>query len=1045
MSTKPTYTFLPWARLGVANSITQADNDASVKLRATVAVELDLQTESVGGAIQNQPVTHAIDLYGPSDIIGIDAKAIVRVEPTHWTTSFESNLLAYAEFHDPDFPWRYTPAAATEKRLRPWLAVVALTEEEFQDVKRPGRPLPAFQLADGAAASALFPDPDQLWAWAHVHVNESLTGSSLEQSFADDPDLATSRVLCARHLEANKTYHAFLIPAFEGGRLAGLGLEVPTDLTATKSAWAEGQTEFPYFHRWQFRTGFGDFEYLVRLLKPQPADPRVGVRDIDLMHTEPTLPPITKPELGGVLRLGGALQVPQDTLPDSTREEIRMFDEWDHPQPDEFQRALAALVDLADDYETRTPEDIDPDDPDPVVTSPMYGRWHALATRLLFDRDGNPLPNLHNWVHELNLDPRWRVAAAIGTEVIQRNQERYMKAAWEQVGDVLAANALLRQMQLARLAGTAAYQKHLVPLDPARRLQLTSPVQRRVLVDGITARHVVDRSTLPAAALAPTFRAMMRPRGPLATRTNLSQPGAMAQIVTRLDSGSLSAAKPFAPSGGITLGNAAKAAATTPAPAGQTIDAATRARVMNTLSAGLTQSTVAALPTTPLALARLGPTKLLAMHAGAPPATRPRAPISAPPMLTHLPVPQTGATALQSARFKTALTDAVALISMTAPVITKSKLHTETTASKIVTALHPQVTVAARFASLVKLPDRIQATQVRPFVPAMVYPVIDTPMYEPLAAMSSELFVPNLNLIPHNSITMLEQNERFIEAYMVGLNHEMSRELLWREYPTDQRGSYFRQFWDVSSVFPENPPPAAIREQFRDIPPIHTWSPTSTLRDHNQRVPDPGNPPVVLVIRGELLKRYPNTVLFALKAKWATDEHGHPDKSKERTLAYLDAAEQPHPPHDLVRTPLFEARVNPDIYFIGFDLSAEEALGARHDEPASLTPNNAGWFFCLQERPGEPRFGVDLPPPPDAAEPVVFDTWNALDWSRIGTAPGACVAIDKTLSLIHGAGSDPQDAQARWSPQTTAAELAYMLYQVPVLCAVHAHRMLPHV
>ena len=32
---------------------------------------------------------------------------------------------------------------------------------------------------------------------------------------------------------------------------------------------------------------------------------------------------------------------------------------------------------------------------------------------------------------------------------------------------------------------------------------------------------------------------------------------------------------------------------------------------------------------------------------------------------------------------------------------------------------------------------------------------------------------------------------------MVGLNHEFARKLLWREYPTDQRGSYFRQFWDA--------------------------------------------------------------------------------------------------------------------------------------------------------------------------------------------------------------------------------------------------------
>ena len=48
----------------------------------------------------------------------------------------------------------------------------------------------------------------------------------------------------------------------------------------------------------------------------------------------------------------------------------------------------------------------------------------------------------------------------------------------------------------------------------------------------------------------------------------------------------------------------------------------------------------------------------------------------------------------------------------------------------------------------------------------------------------------------------LETNPRFIESYMVGLNHEMARELLWREYPTDQRGTCFRQFWDLSAVVP---------------------------------------------------------------------------------------------------------------------------------------------------------------------------------------------------------------------------------------------------
>ena len=64
----------------------------------------------------------------------------------------------------------------------------------------------------------------------------------------------------------------------------------------------------------------------------------------------------------------------------------------------------------------------------------------------------------------------------------------------------------------------------------------------------------------------------------------------------------------------------------------------------------------------------------------------------------------------------------------------------------------------------------------------------------------AQVQTPNINLIPPNSITLVETNQRFIESYMVGLNHEFARKLLWREYPTDQRGSYFRQFWDVKGI-----------------------------------------------------------------------------------------------------------------------------------------------------------------------------------------------------------------------------------------------------
>ena len=68
----------------------------------------------------------------------------------------------------------------------------------------------------------------------------------------------------------------------------------------------------------------------------------------------------------------------------------------------------------------------------------------------------------------------------------------------------------------------------------------------------------------------------------------------------------------------------------------------------------------------------------------------------------------------------------------------------------------------------------------------------------------------------------------------------------------------------------------------------------------------------------------------------------------------------------------------------------------------------------------------------------------------IETADGRCIQLDRTVTLTdYVAATDQEnvenldDVQARWSPDTNAAELAYILYQVPVLVGVHASRMLP--
>src|SRR5207249_845035 len=92
---------------------------------------------------------------------------------------------------------------------------------------------------------------------------------------------------------------------------------------------------------------------------------------------------------------------------------------------------------------------------------------------------------------------------------------------------------------------------------------------------------------------------------------------------------------------------------------------------------------------------------------------------------------------------------------------------------------------------------------------------------EPLRNLSQDMIAPGLNDVPDNTVSLLKTNPRFVEAYMAGLNHEMARELLWRGYPTDQRGTYFQSFWDRRGA------PSA--QTTTDIPPIPAWPPDQHL------------------------------------------------------------------------------------------------------------------------------------------------------------------------------------------------------------------------
>ncbi|BEP14781.1 hypothetical protein acdb102_30920 [Acidothermaceae bacterium B102] len=1134
--TTPTYSFLPWLRQGVAGQITAADLDPTVKSRAGVQIALNLTANALSGPPLSRPINRAVELYGPGDVVGIDPRVIVRTEPRDWITNAEPNYLATIEFYDEDFPWRYTPAApdGSGLRLRPWIALVVLEEGvEFVEVKAHAeRPLPSIDILDSAA----LPSADDLWAWAHVHVNTGLTpdGSLTSQDMSlvlprlsaavdADHDVAYSRLVCPRHLKADTRYHAFVVPVFETGRLAGLGLAPSGAPFATHSAWADyagkpATGTLPFYHRWYFRTGDqGDFEYLVRLLEPRVVDARVGVRDIDVRHPEDNLRGITDPILGGVLRLGGALRVPRDALDPDEQALADRYDNWDRkppaavPYPQPFQQDLAAFVNLPDDYATTPAAQANTDsglglvitgDPDPLLTAPLYGRWHALTQRLLTNRDGTPADPDDNWVHQLNLDPRHRVAAGFGTLVIQTNQERYMEAAWGQIGDVLDANRQIRQARLSQQVAAGWYAAQLAPLvtrTPERALTLVAPAGRHLLLAGasvpaaeaaatgnLTLRHRLDRSVVPATLVSTTMRRVARPGSRLMRALPTTAAINATTLLTRVDAGEVSAAPPVVtPPGLVTTDEVADLVPVPALPSWIPVPIADwllgLLRTLRQLpwllllgalvalilavvlvvvagavgiALGVILLAVAALLAAVALALRRSETGLADADSLRPAALTVAAVDALPPapgfVLVTLgqPAPPltTGPDSPTAVRFKNALRDwhglyQAALAVEVTPALTRyGSSGIASLAAAAVTAVDPATTVPRRVLGRISLPDHVRADLGDVFQEVMAYPRIDQPMYEPLKDISDELLLPNLNLIPQNTVTLLETNQPFIEAYMVGLNHEMARELLWREYPTDQRGTPFRQFWDVrgARTAPGLTPDQAA-ESLRDIPPLHLWPRRSDLGDHNSRATPGHQTEAVLVIRGELLKKYPNAVIYAQQAAWQLT-NGHIDPAKERVLVPLTDAQQADPPAELVKTPLYEARTFPDIAFFGFDLSVDEARGDNGTQPG----DRPGWFFCIKERPGEPRFGFDV----DRDGPI--QTVNDLAWPDAGAADGAFVSA-ATLASFTLAPLGPDDVEKTdqraddvtvVTAPVSAARWAYLLYQAPVLVAVHAAEML---
>ena len=153
----------------------------------------------------------------------------------------------------------------------------------------------------------------------------------------------------------------------------------------------------------------------------------------------------------------------------------------------------------------------------PVVGPPVHGQL-PVGSRARASALGSA--DVPPWLSDLNLDPRQRVAAGLGAEVVRRNQEHYMEEAWRQVGDVLAANRLRRRAEYSLGATRRLYDRWIARLDPADLVTVTAPVHAKVPVT----RHesVVGRLRTPLsppAAASVELRRFSRARGALSQGT----------------------------------------------------------------------------------------------------------------------------------------------------------------------------------------------------------------------------------------------------------------------------------------------------------------------------------------------------------------------------------------------------------------------------------------------------------------------------------------------------------------------------------------------
>ena len=1020
-------------------------------LTATLALKIKTESQQEVSLAQK-----TIILRGPGDILGLSKSMIARVEPPNGSNDFEPNYFPFVEFVDPDFPWRYsldidmghehegkaqsgtastivlaneasstddvyngmqieitketgsgqiltitdyngtTKAATLDRnwdtvpdntseyrissgRVYTWLSLIVLSLDEINRMQREDHLEVIKRVKDDrellTVKRDLLPTLDNVWANAHVQ----LTGMDLSQlqdqaklaefirAFVEaNPSRHCSRLFCFRQLEPETSYFAFLTPNYKIAAKAFLG--EAQDGVGSEWAWQEGNGEgnvqLPIYFRWSFMTSEkGDFEELARHLKPAAIDKsRVGTRAVDASlqngaHAD-NLPYFLRE---------GALAVP------GFSEVRKPYSEASEPLP-----LTQWLLESLNESLKSSAEEQD-DGADPLITFPVYGRFFRKTSRIELPRNDH-WPANTPWVHEVNLDFRNRVAAAFGTTVVQKKQDEYAKACWYQVGEIRKANEKLRLTKAGFRSGKTMEKKHLLPLSDERFTLISAPFHAHFATqevgEAVSLKQALADSGVSRGAISPAFKRIAHQRAGI-NRMDIFGPWKKAKE-------------------NASFRNKLKCFLL------HLMVVWMAVKLLNSLSAIFNRIRHPILKCILkffflklilnfliIILDRLG----ILLSCGRP--RRPRGPqdigkrvkkdfgIELPGLEDDILPPKAEIIPVQ-------------------PIDIGKDFRPKFDLKKV---------LKNKLSNVIKFNDG--RTIPEDFDPIMAAPKIDDPMYRSLRDLSLDYILPGAEYLQNNGVTLCQENRRFIESYMISVNHEMGRELVWREFPTDQRGTIFGYFWDPTVVEqnggagaengagsgePEYRPPPDIKE-------IHKW--TNNL-GQNQEGRRGAN--LVLVIKGDLIRRYPGTIVYAQKIE-------PPGKY------WSDFDDTPNP--GTLIDPVFRAQVGPDILFVGFPFSLDNIRGDRLD---------GEYYFVLQENQDLPRFGLDVQSAkrrrPDESDDPETPT-DDLSWDNIREQDMKARYIINFDNALFGDGVAPN-----------SAAIAAKTYQKPVRVVIHSSELL---